>query len=58
MNWVLIIFIYSGYGVGYGSVTSIPMGTEAACQAAGVKATNDLRGTTTQNVRFSCSRRS
>lgn len=57
MNWILIIFIYSGYGVGYGSVTSIPMETEAACQAAGVKAVNDLRGTTTQNVRFSCSRR-
>lgn len=57
MNWVLIIFIYSGYGVGYGGVTSIPMETEAACHAAGAKATNDLRATTLHGVRFSCSRR-
>lgn len=57
MNWILIIFIYSSYGVGYGSVTSIPMETEASCQAAGVKAVNDLRGSTMQNVRFSCSKR-
>lgn len=57
MNWILIIFIYSTYGVGYGSVTSIPMDNEASCQAAGVKAVNDLRGSTTHGVRFSCSRR-
>ena len=57
MSWVLIIMVASTLGPNLPpALTNAQYRTEAACQAAGVKATQDL-STKYNTVRFSCSRK-
>jgi len=52
--WVLIIFVYATIGQPTVALTSIPMVTEAACQAAGVRAVQEFGQR--REVRFVCAR--
>lgn len=57
MNWVLIVLVVStAHQTMSPALTKAEYRTEAACQAAGLKAANDFN-TKNHNVRFSCSRK-
>jgi hypothetical protein len=57
MNWVLIIMVWSTLGSNASpALTTAQYRTEAMCQAAGVKAVQDL-STKYHAVKFSCSRK-
>ena len=57
MNWVLIVFVATtGHQTAAPALTTAQYRTEAMCQAAGVKAVQDLT-TKMHQVKFSCSRK-
>lgn len=57
MNWVLILLVVTtGHQTAAPALTTAQYRTEAMCQAAGVKAQNDL-ASKMHSVKFSCSRK-